>query len=213
MRLGINYINKLDFLAAYHKLVSTHSKQTRSRIAFQTAGLVPFNPQPVLSKLNIQLRTPTPPASRGSESSAFYPHTPVNIDELLKQASSSKTFLKQHSNSPPSPSQAALNQLIKGCQIAMQNGILEEENKQLHAANATQRQKRARVNRWIAQDNGLSVQEALELEETHNQFFQPRTGLRDAPVQATQAPVTRRLPKCGNCSEIGHKKNVCPRRD
>ena len=96
----------------------------------------------------------------------------------------------------------------------MQNGILlEEENKQLRAANTTQRQKHARVNRWIAHDNGLSVRETLELEETHNQFFQPRTGLREAPAQATQAPVTRRLPKYGNCSEIGHKRNACPRRD
>jgi hypothetical protein len=214
MRLAINHIDKLDFLAAYPQARVNAFKTDTIKNSFQAAGLVPFDPQRVLSKLNIQLRTPTPPTSRGSDTSAFYPHTPANVNELLKQASSIKEFIKRRSNSPPSPSQTALNQLIKGCQIAMQNGILlEEENKQLRAANATQRQKRARVNRWIAHDNGLSVQEALEVEEAHNQFFQPRTGPRVAPAQATQAPVTRRLPKCGNCSEIGHKKNACPRRD
>ena len=107
MRLGINYINKLDFLAAYPQARINAFKTDTIKNSSQVAGLVPFNPQPVLSKLSIQLQTPTPPASRDSESSTFYPHTPANVDELLKQASSIKTFLKQHSNSPPSPSQAA----------------------------------------------------------------------------------------------------------
>lgn len=135
----------------------------------------------------------------------------MNVDELLKQASSLKAFLKRRSNSPPSPSQAALNQLIKGCQIAMQNGILlEQENKQLRAANATQRQKRARRSRWITYDEGLSVQEAQEREEAQNQA---RRALGEESAQATQAPKTRALPKCGKCSDIGHRRTACPRRD
>lgn len=114
MRLGINYIDKLDFLAAYPQACIDAFKADTINNSFQVAGLVPFNPQPVLSNLNIRLRMPTPPASRDSESSTFYPHTLANVDELLKQASSIKTFLKQRSNSPPSPSQTTLNQLIKG---------------------------------------------------------------------------------------------------
>ena len=47
----------------------------------------------------------------------------------------------------------------------------------LRAVNATQKQKRARKNRWIAHDNGLSVREALELEEAHEE-----------PSQAILAP-------------------------
>ncbi|CBF86544.1 hypothetical protein AN2291.2 [Aspergillus nidulans FGSC A4] len=101
---------------------------------FEAAGLVPLNPEPVLSKLSIQARTPTPPGSRGSQASTFCPHTPANVDELLKQASLLRDFLKQRSKSPPSPSHNALNQLIKGCQIAMQKGILlEQENRALRA--------------------------------------------------------------------------------
>ncbi len=45
----------------------------------------------------------------------------------------------------------------------MQNGILlEQENKELRAANIVQKQKRARVNRRIAYEAGVSVQEAQE---------------------------------------------------
>ncbi|KAF7133981.1 hypothetical protein CNMCM5793_005507 [Aspergillus hiratsukae] len=46
----------------------------------------------------------------------------------------------------------------------MHNGILlEQENKQLHAINTVQKQKRARVNRRMAYEEGISVQEAQEL--------------------------------------------------
>ncbi|KAJ5568130.1 hypothetical protein N7450_001957 [Penicillium hetheringtonii] len=214
IRLGINHIDKLDFLTAYPQARTDAFQSETIRNSFRAAGLVPFNPEPVLSKLNIQLRTPTPPPSRSSQASIFCPHTPVNVDELYKQAASIKAFLKRRSKSPPSPSQTALNQLIKGCQIAMQNGIfLEQENKQLREENTVQKKKRTRTTRWIAHDNGLSVQEAMELEEAHNAFFQAIPGPRVPPAQDTQTPKARALPKCGNCSEIGHKKNACPNRE
>lgn len=94
MRLGVNRIDKLDFLIAYPQARTDAFKSETIQNSFRTAGLVPFNPEPVLSKLNIQLRTPTPPASRSSQASAFCPHTPANVDELYKQAASIKAFLK-----------------------------------------------------------------------------------------------------------------------
>ena len=140
MRLGISHIDKLDFLAAYPQARISIFKLDTIRNSFRAAELVPLNPEPVLSKLSIQARTPTPPGSRGSQASTFCPHTPANVDELLKQASLLRDFLKQRSKSPPSPSHNALNQLIKGCQIAMQKGILlEQENRALRAENAIQR--------------------------------------------------------------------------
>jgi hypothetical protein len=148
MRLGISYIDKLDFLTAYPQARNDAFKSDTIQNSFRAVGLVPFNPEPVLLKLNIQLRTPTPPGSRDSQASIFCPHTPANVDELYKQASSIKAFLKQRSRSPPTPSHAALNQLIKGCQIAMQKGIfLEAENTRLYEENLAQKKKRARVTR------------------------------------------------------------------
>jgi hypothetical protein len=98
---------------------------------------VPLNPELVLSKLSIQACTPIPPGSCGSQSSTFYLYIPANINKLLKQASLLRYFLKQYLKSPPLPSYNALNQLIKGCQITMQKGILlEQENRVLHAKNA-----------------------------------------------------------------------------
>lgn len=92
----------------------------------------------------------------------------------------------------------------------MHNGILlEQENKQLRAANAVQRQKRSRANRWVEYDAGVSVQEAQEREQAHNQVFQARTPSMIAAQQASYTPVSRRPPKCGKCGQLGHKRNMC----
>jgi hypothetical protein len=131
MRLSINHIDKLDFLLAYPKARIDAFKPDTIKTSFAAASLVPFDPDRVLSKLNIQLNTPTPAPSRpGSQSSQFIPKTPANVTELLKQETSIKGLPKQRSISPPTPSKTALNQLIKGCQIGMQNGVLLEQENQ-----------------------------------------------------------------------------------
>ena len=214
MRLGINHIDKLDFLAAYPQARYDAFKEGSVQNSFQAAGLVPFDPTRVLSKLNIRLRTPTPAPPARSRSSTFSPKTPATVAELLKQASSIKAFLKQRSRSPPSPSHTALNQLIKGCQIAMHNGILlEQENKLLRAANEAQKRKRARTHRRMALEGGVSVQEIQELIQAPEPIVRPPTPCLPAPAEPNQpalAPARRRLPTCGKCREVGHRSNNCP---
>jgi hypothetical protein len=83
----------------------------------------------------------------------------------------------------------------------------------LRAENAMQRQKRARTNRWITHVNGLSVQEATELKEARNAFFQAIPGPRSPPAEGAQAPKARALPECSTCNKIGHKMNACPKKN
>ena len=66
MRVGINYINKLDFLEVYPLARIKAFKSETIKNSFGVAGLVPFSPERVISKLDIRLATPTPPPSRGS---------------------------------------------------------------------------------------------------------------------------------------------------
>ncbi|KAL1986328.1 hypothetical protein VTN96DRAFT_9566 [Rasamsonia emersonii] len=55
--------------------------------------------------------------------------------------------------SPPSPINVALNQLIKGCQLAMNSAvILAKENHDLQAANEKQKQKRKRSTNQISHE-------------------------------------------------------------
>jgi hypothetical protein len=60
-------MDKLDFLEAYPTTRIEAFKLETVKNSFQSAGLVPFEPDKVISKLDIRLRTPTPPPSRGSD--------------------------------------------------------------------------------------------------------------------------------------------------
>ncbi|EKV21914.1 hypothetical protein PDIP_01700 [Penicillium digitatum Pd1] len=162
MRLGVNHIDKLDFLEAYLVARLEAFKSETNQNSFTAAGLVPLYPDRVLSKLNIQLRTPNPPSSRGSE---WEPKTPTNHIQLLKQASSIKALLlRQRSRSPPSPLNSAINQGLKACQMTMQSAaILEKEVHDLRSENEKKKQKKTRSRKQIPATEGLSVQEATAL--------------------------------------------------
>ena len=60
MQVGVNHINKPDFLAAY--VLAREESMTINTVCngFAAIGLVPYDPKRVLLKLNTQLRTPTP---------------------------------------------------------------------------------------------------------------------------------------------------------
>jgi hypothetical protein len=61
-RSHIHYINKETFLPAFKAAFKKTFTPENIRVGFRGAGLVPHDPEVVLLKLNIQLRTPTPPA-------------------------------------------------------------------------------------------------------------------------------------------------------
>ncbi|OQD72698.1 hypothetical protein PENANT_c225G09064 [Penicillium antarcticum] len=182
MRVQINHIDKLDFLEAYPSARIEAFKSETIKNSFAAAGLVPYNPDRVISKLDIRLRTPTPPSSQGSEWSL---KTPSNYVQLQKQASSIRALLRTRSRSPPSPSDRALNQLVKGCQLAMHNAtILAQENKELRAENEKKKRKNARSTRQIAIEGGLSVLEASTLIAQPDQAV-----LAPIPYEAGPAPA------------------------
>jgi hypothetical protein len=209
-RAGINHIDKLDFLAAYpHARVEAYKAET-IRNSFAAAGLVPYNPDRVLEKLDIQLKTPTPPSSRGSEYSL---KTPQNLKQLSQQASSIKALLKQRSLSPPYPIGAALNQLIKACELSMHTtAILTKEIHDLRAANEKKKQKRARSNKKIRREEGLSIGEARELILNSNQASEAQSTASGEPGQQASQARPRAPPRCSDCHELGHKRNQCPKR-
>jgi hypothetical protein len=216
-RNAYNHIDKLDFLADYPRARIEAFQPSIIQNSFAAAGLVPISPERVLSKLNISLRTPTPPSTRpSSRSSQFTPKTPKTVIQLEKQASMLKELLKQRSNSPPSPSKTILDQIIKGHCISLHHtALLAQENANLRAANEKKRQKRNRSTRQIAHEGGLSVEEGLQLAQ---QLDQPVEGdgvvshtQGDLPIQQDQ-PRKRAPPRCSGCGEIGHKINQCKNR-
>ena len=64
MRTHINHISKLEFLYAFREAFFASITERNIQGGFAGAGLVPYDPERVLSKLDIKLRTPTPLTSR-----------------------------------------------------------------------------------------------------------------------------------------------------
>lgn len=60
IRVNIIYISKLKFLHTFHKAFFISMIEKNIQSGFAGAGLIPFNPQRVLSKLDVQLWTLTP---------------------------------------------------------------------------------------------------------------------------------------------------------
>lgn len=210
MRNGINHIDKLDFLEAYPSARIEAFKPETIKNSFVAAGLVPFCPDQVISKLDIHLRTPTPPPSRGSD---WNPKTPSNYIQLQKQASSIKALLRARSKSPPSPLNCAINQVLKACQVTMQSAaFLEKEVSDLRAANEKQKQKRTRSRRQIPSTEGLSVLEASALIVQPEEAIEPPPPPQPRRPSPPLQPRTRALNRCGACGNLGHKRTACPDR-
>ena len=81
-RNHIYYISKETFLPAFKAAYEQTFTEENARAGFRGAGLALFNPDAVLSKLDVRLRTPTPPQR---DNSAWEAKTPRNTKELEAQ--------------------------------------------------------------------------------------------------------------------------------
>src|ERR1700722_5750965 len=95
MRLRINYITKLEFMLAFGQAFKAFTEQN-IKARFRATGLVPYNPERVISCLDLRLRTPTPPPSQDTN---WISKTPQNLDELKRQTKHIQSRITQHQNS------------------------------------------------------------------------------------------------------------------
>lgn len=207
MRVGINHIDKPDFLTAY--VSARKDSMTINTICngFAATGLVPYNPERVLLKLNTQLRTPTPPLLLPTLQDRWVPETPHNVSQLELQATAIKGFIQRRTAGSSSPTEQAFQQLVKGCQMAMHSAtLLAEENKQLRTANERQKKKRAVRRSYIAKGGVLTVQEGL------SQLQTAYTVVTDEVCSPSNGPQTRAPPMCSMCKSLTHTARTCPLR-
>jgi len=76
IRCSITHISKTEFFDAFYAAFKATFTERNIRGGFKGAGLVPFNPENVISKLDVQLWTPTPPEE------AAEPSTPWTLKTL-----------------------------------------------------------------------------------------------------------------------------------
>ena len=208
MRLGIDHIDKEDFLSAYYQArTETYKKDTICN-GFKATGLIPYDPIQVLSKLHMVTKTPTPPgSSHGSQSSHWTPQTPHNLRELERQSRTIQEHLQCRTKSPLSPTNQALNQLVKGCQIAMHNAaLLANENQALRTTNQKQKRKREKPAISVSQGGILTVREG-QIRTENAQNVENMVVEQSANQSKTKAP-----PRCSLCRSYEHTARRCVQR-
>lgn len=89
---GIYTIDKRDFLSLYTSIHQQAFSTSNISNGFTAIGLIPTKPKRVLQKLQIKLKTPTPPSSLNSNQSFYLGQTPANLYQLNKQRDNFKIF-------------------------------------------------------------------------------------------------------------------------
>ena len=208
IRAHITHISKLEFLCAFREAFSTSMTENNIQGGFAGAGLNPFNPERVLSKLDVQLRTPTPTGPPSVLANPWVSKTPQNPPETDSQSKLIKDRIANHQNSSPTSILAAVDQFTKGTLTIMhQMALLHTENSSLRKANEAL-SKRRRAKRTRVQLGGsLTVQDAQSLLDQKALDEQIRHETQQSKGLTGRARTKARC--CGICGKPGHNARTC----
>jgi hypothetical protein len=133
MRNRINHMTKIEFLPAFQQGYYQTITKDNMLGGFRGAGLVPLNPEAVISKLDVKLRTPTPPTA---EDLPWLSQTPSNTLELGSQSTLVKQRIQRHINSSLSSIVVAFEKLAKGASTIAHKLVLAQKRvSELEVAN------------------------------------------------------------------------------
>jgi hypothetical protein len=205
IRHHINHITKLEFLPAFKTAYNRSFTSANICSAFRGAGLVPLQPDTVLSKLDVQLRTPTPAALPEAPWEA---RTPSNVRELDAQSTLIRERVRQHKSSSPASIIEAINQLKKGAKVMMLSAELMRDRitsleRANEAASARKQRKKKRIQKRGVLTKGAG-EDLLAQREADQQIA------REERRGGERSGVSRQaLARCTKCREAGHNSRTC----
>ncbi|KAI1676137.1 DDE superfamily endonuclease [Pyrenophora tritici-repentis] len=205
IRHQINHITKLEFLPAFKVAFDRSFTPANICSAFRGAGLVPLQPDAVLSRLDIKLRTPTPPAILEA---LWQARTPSNTRELEAQSTLIRDRVQRHQGSSPTSIIIAINQLKKGAKVVMLSAeLMRDRIASLEKANEAATKRRQRKKKRIQKQGVLTKgagEDLLAQREADQQIaYEERQG-------GERSGVSRQaLARCSRCRETGHNSRTC----
>ena len=102
-RANITHITKDDFFPAFKAAFEAIFIEKNVEGGFRGAGLVPFNLEAVISKLDVKLRTPTPPGTSDGPPQPWVSQTPQTAAEAFSQSTLIKDRVARHQGSSLTP--------------------------------------------------------------------------------------------------------------
>jgi len=199
--LRINYITKLEFLPVFKDVFKAAFTEQNIKTGFQATGLVLYNPENILSYLDLRLKIPILlPVEKQSWNSKI----PQNTEELESQTAYLKTCIVQHQDSSPSSINKVFDQLVKRAQIIVHSAILlKAEVKALQEANQVKKRRERKRKKCILQGGSLTVEEGEEIVQS----TQTQGEEVDRATQAQGLEGRRR--RCSLCNRVGHNACTC----
>ncbi|KFY27833.1 hypothetical protein V491_00723, partial [Pseudogymnoascus sp. VKM F-3775] len=198
-------ITKLEFLPAFKAAFYNLITKDNICASFRGTGLVPFNPEAVLSKLDVKLRTPSPPAT---DITQWESKTPSNAAELGAQSILIRNRIQRHQDSSPTSILMSLDQLARGAEVMIHSGVLLcDQVARLQQANEAVTKRRARKRKQIQKQGTLTKAEGSEIIAQKDIDVQLEGEIRQG--RACVGRSTQQQRRCGRCSEVGHNARIC----
>jgi hypothetical protein len=208
IRCSITHISKTEFFPAFYAAFQATFTESNIQGAFRGAGLYPLDPETVISKLDVQLRTPTPPGEAAEPSSPWTSKTPKTVTENQSQSDYLTRRIRRHNSSSPESIIEALHCLSKGAEAVMHKvTLLVAENKELRQANKILSRRRRQKKTRLQNGGTMTLQEASQAidqidVDTQVAGESSRSGGRGRSI----GPGVRR---CGVCGKTGHNARTC----
>jgi hypothetical protein len=208
IRSSITHISKTEFFPAFYAAFQATMTEKNIKGGFKGAGLVPFDPESVVSKLDVQLRTPTPAEKEAGQAQPWTSKTPKTIIEAELQSEYLERRVRRHQSSSPESILEALKSLSKGTKAVMHEMVLmRAEIQDLRQANEILSRRR-REKRTRLQNRGkMTVEEGRDLTDQIDIDMQVVAELSKSGGQGrSMRPGVRR---CGRCGKAGHNARTC----
>jgi hypothetical protein len=208
MKSYIHHVTKLEFLPAFKTAFYQAMTASNVQAGFRSAGLQPFNPDAVLSKLDIRLKTPTPPPL---DIAGWQSQTPSNALELGLQSDLIRARIQRHQDSSPTSIIESLDRLAKGAQtVANYATLVKAQVADLEEANRALSARKKRLKRRIQRLGTLTQSDGLNLSYQSQVDIQIQQDLYQNQRQSGGPP--RAIYTCSGCGEQGHRINQCSKR-
>lgn len=204
----VTHITKAEFLIAFQAAFSKVFTYANVKAGFQGAGLVPFDPERVISKLDVKLSTPSPTGTSVPANTLWVSQTPHNLTEATSQTDFIKSRVSRHQGSSPTPILSAIDQFSKGAMaIIHENTVLKAQVRNLQEANNSLAKRRRAKKTRVQHGGTLAIGEAQDLLDQKDVDRQLGEETR---ANSSCARRTRLREKhCGVCGKTGHNARTC----
>ncbi|KAJ8113059.1 hypothetical protein OPT61_g4731 [Boeremia exigua] len=162
IRNQITYLTKSEFLPCFKAAYNAVFTASNIQGGFRGAGLVPFDPERVITALNVKLHTPSPQLPTNNE--PWQSQTPSNTLEFGSQSNLIQEKYKKQQGSSPNSVLSALEHYAKGGAILSHKLVLAQQQiAELQAANEAATRRKSHKRKRVQKEGTLIVEDGQRL--------------------------------------------------